>query len=152
MPKTRKHSPDILRMKRAARALGIEWSAVCRERDRLREIEREQRREDDDMRRYGWELYAGPAHGAFWRGAFRRRFGRLIASGGDIDSIPRADDLAQELRAVCPQCAAWSTEDIWSLLLSDYQPILPIIEHYQTALDNLYFGLTRDRGAASVPF
>lgn len=150
--KRRKHNPEILRFKKAARALGLEWRAVCAERDRLRELELDLRRDDDDIRRYGWILYSGAAAEPFWRGGFRRKFGSLMASGGDVDSIPRSDDLAQELRAICPQCASWSTEDIWDLLLSEYQPIKPITEHYEGAIYNLMLGADSERRAAGVPF
>ncbi len=142
----RLHNPEILRMKRAARNLGIPWREVTTERDRLRAHELTQRADDDEIRRQAWILCAGQSAAPFWRGGFQRKYRVLLRSGGDCDSVRNWDETCQELRSVCPQVANWSSEDIWELVTSDYPPLADVMIHYTNALARLAMGLATDDG------
>ena len=146
--KRRKHNPEMLRMKRVARNLGIPWSDVCRSRDMLREAELEARAPMDEVRRVAWGLVAGGAAEPFWRGAFQRKFGKMLRDGGDCDQVKNWDETCQELRSICPQVGELDSGEIWELVCSDYVPLRPIEEHYRNAVALL----TRDVLTAEVPF
>ncbi len=87
----RPHNPELLRCKRAARALGIPWGAVTAERDRLRRVELEEREQADSLHRAAAVYFGGKGAAPFWRGFFRRKFAKLIAEGGDYTSVPGFD-------------------------------------------------------------
>ena len=134
----RKHNPVILRYKRAARALGLAWRDVTAERDRLRAHERLLREDDDTIRREAWIMCAGEQAAPWWRGAFQRKFAKLLREGGDCDQIDYWDELCQQLRSVCPSVSEWTSGDIFDLVCSDYPPLLDITEHYEQAIKNLW--------------
>lgn len=138
----RKHNPEILRYKRAARALGISWCDVTAERDRLRAHERLLREDDDTIRREAWAMYAGEQAAPWWRGAFQRKFAKLLREGGDCDQVPGWDELCQQLRSICPSVAEWTSGDIFDLVCSDYPPLVDVTEHYENAIRNL-LGVTQ---------
>jgi hypothetical protein len=142
----RLHNPDILRMKRAARNLGIPWREVTTERDRLRAHELTMRADDDGIRREAWIMVAGQAAEPFWRGGFQRKYRTLLSTGGDCDSVVGWDETCQQLRGVCPSVAEWSSEDIWELVISDYPPLADVMIHYTNALARLAMGLATDDG------
>lgn len=135
--KPRKHNPQILRMKRAARNLGIPWREITAERDRLRAHELQLREDDDLIRREAWAMMAGKQAAPFWRGAFQRRFAKLLREGGDVDQVRGWDEVCQQLRSVCPSVSEWSSGDIWDLVTSDYPPLVDVMEHYETAIRNV---------------
>lgn len=135
----RKHNPELLRAKRAARALNIRWADVTRERNRLRQNELDQRGHEDEARKVAWGLWLklsgwSESHKAFWRSGFQRVYGAKLAAGADCDSIRHHDVVAETVRQNCPEFSSWETGDIWDLLLGEYPPLRPIWEHYQTAL------------------
>ena len=135
----RKHNPEMLRAKKFARLLGVPWSVVVEQRNKLQAIEREQRVADDEARQAGWHAFVH-FHGwsdsclPLWRCGFQRQYGSMMARGGDITNIPRHDEIAGSVRSQCPSFTDWSTEDIWELLLSDYPPLRPVGEHYRNAV------------------
>lgn len=135
--KRRKHNPEILRMKRAARNLGIPWREITAERDRLRAHELQLREDDDLIRREAWSMMAGDQAAPFWRGAFQRRFAKLLREGGDVDQVRGWDEVCQQLRSVCPSVSEWTSGDIWDLVTSDYPPLRDVMEHYETAIRNV---------------
>lgn len=110
--KKRKHNPEILRMKRAARNLGIPWREVTAERDRLRAQELQLRADDDDVRREAWTMLVGQQAAPFWRGGFQRKFAKLLRDGGDCDQVRGWDEVCQQLRNVCPSVNEWTSGDI----------------------------------------
>lgn len=144
----RPHNPEMLRMKRVARNLGISWGDVCKSRDALREAELETRRDHDDIRRAAWIMVAGEAAAPFWRGGFQRKFKKLLRDGGDCDQVSGWDEVCQQLRSVCPQCSEWASEEIWSFVCSDYPPLLSVDVHYRNAVALL----TREILTDDVPF
>lgn len=146
--KRRKHNPEMLRMKRVARNLGISWSDVCKSRDALREAELAIRHDDDEVRRVAWGLVAGHAAEPFWRGAFQRKYGKMLRDGGDCDQVKNWDEVCQELRSICPQVSELDSGEIWDLVCSDYAPLLPMEVHYRNAVALL----TREVLTDDVPF
>ncbi len=148
--KRRKHNPDILRMKRAARNLSIPWREVTAERDRLRAHELELRADDDEVRREAWTMLVGQAAAPFWRGGFQRKFAKLLRDGGDCDQVRGWDEVCQQLRSVCPSVSEWTSGDIWDLVTSDYPPLRDIMEHYENAIRNV-LGVTSAPVAAYDP-
>lgn len=144
----RPHNPEMLRMKRVARNLGIDWSDVCKARDQLREAELAARADNDQIRRVAWELVAGQAASPFWRGGFQRKYRKLLREGGDCDRVVNWDETCQELRSICPQCQEWDSGEIWEFVCSDYPPLLPIDVHYRNAVALL----TREVLTDDVPF
>ena len=144
--KRRKHNPEILRMKRAARNLGIPWREVTAERDRLRQHELMLRADDDEIRRQAWILCAGQSAEPFWRGGFQRKYRVLLRSGGDCDQVLNWDETCQELRSICPQVASWSSGDIWELVTSDYPQLADVMVHYNNAIARLAMGLATEDG------
>lgn len=136
----RKHSPELLRIKRAARALNIPWARVTRERDRLRQNEVDQRGHEDEARQVAWSYWIArngwnrAAQMPWWRNGFTRLFGKKIAAGADYLAIRFADEIAGVVRESCPEFTEWSEGDIWDFLLSDYLPRRPVWEHYQHAI------------------
>lgn len=144
----RPHNPEMLRMKRVARNLGISWSDVCKSRDALREAELAARADADGIRREAWVMVAGAAAGPFWRGGFQRKFRTLLRDGGDCDQVKGWDEVCQQLRSVCPQCEEWSEGEIWEFVVSDYPPLLAVDVHYRNAVALL----TRDVLTDDVPF
>lgn len=146
--KRRKHNPEMLRMKRVARNLGIEWSEVCRSRDALREAELEARRDNDEVRRVAWTLAAGALAEPFWRGGFQRKYRKLLREGGDCSQVLNWDETCQELRSICPQVSELDSGEIWELVCSDYAPLLPMEVHYRNAVALL----TREVLTDDVPF
>lgn len=135
--KRRKHNPEILRMKRAARNLGIAWRDVTAERDRLRAHEILLRADDDEVRREAWTMLVGQQAAPFWRGGFQRKFAKLLRDGGDCDQVRGWDEVCQQLRNVCPSVSEWTSGDIWDLVTSDYPPLRDVMEHYENAIRNV---------------
>jgi hypothetical protein len=139
----RKHNPDLLRAKRAARALNLTWASVTRERDRLRQNQLDQRGHADEARRRAWEFWVvragwNPAtQFPFWRNGFIRLFGRKIAAGADYCAIRFADETAETVRCNVPEFSEWSTDDVWEFLLSDYPPRESVWPLYELAICRL---------------
>ena len=144
----RPHNAEMLRMKRVARNLGIEWSEVCKLRDDLRKIELEARRDNDEVRRVAWKLVVGDAGAPFWRGSFQRKYRKLLREGGDCSQVLNWDETCQELRSICPQVTEWDSGEIWEFVCSDYPPLLPMEVHYRNAVALL----TREVLTDDVPF
>jgi hypothetical protein len=140
--KRRKHHPELLRCKRAARALGIAWSDVTAERDRLRREELEQREQADSLHKAATEYFGGMGAAPFWRGFFRRKFAKLIASGGDYTSVPKFDSFVQQFEGVADHTGAyvnagaevWTCDYAWELLIEERPPLKSIWEHYDEAI------------------
>ena len=144
----RPHNPELLRCKRAARALGIPWGAVTAERDRLRRVELEEREQADSLHKAAAVYFGGKGAAPFWRGFFRRKFAKLIAEGGDYTSVPRFDEfvaghfrpagdmLAEAVNAddVTGDCTC---DDAWELLIEDRPPLRSVWELYDQAVRTL---------------
>lgn len=146
--KRRKHNPELLRCKRAARALKIPWSSVTAERDRLRRIELEERESADALHRAAAVYFGGRGAAPFWRGFFRRKFARLIESGGDYTSVPGFDlfvadyfrpagDMSNEAVNADDVTAGWSCDDVWELLTTERPPLRSVWELYSQAVVTL---------------
>jgi hypothetical protein len=146
--KRRKHNPELLRFKRAARALNIPWSEVTAERDRLRREELDEREHADAIHKAAAAYWGGPGAAPFWRGFFVRKFGRIIRDGRDYGSVPGFDQFVAE------HCRArdgvvgeelnhesvtngWSCDDVWDLLTTERPPLRSIWEHYDQAIRRL---------------
>jgi hypothetical protein len=148
--KRRKHSPELLRMKRAARALNIPWSHVTAERDRLRREELDEREYADSIHKAAARYWGGEGAAPFWRGYFLRKFGKLIREGGDYTKVPRFDEfVAQHFSpndVLGEQLNHDSTtngrtcDDAWDLLTDERPPLRSIWEHYERALFNIIEG------------
>ena len=141
MKTRRKHNPELLRLKRAARALNIPWRSVTAMRDGLRRSEVEEREQADSLHKAAAVFWGGQGALPFWRGFFRRKFAKLIASGGDCTSVPGFDDfVAQYFRAggeeINADCVTdgWSTDDVWALLVEERPPLRDVWELYDQAL------------------
>lgn len=159
--KKRKHRPEILRMKRAARNLGIPWREVTAERDRLRAQELEERGPADALHRAAAVYWGGEGAAPFWRGFFRRKFAKLIADGGDCTSVPGFDMFVgqhfrsggEETNADCVT-NGWTCDDVWELLIEERPPLLDVIVHYEQAIRNV-LGVTAPAATydlTSTPF
>jgi hypothetical protein len=143
--KRRKHHPELLRCKRAARALGIAWSDVTAERDRLRREELEEREQADSLHKAATAYFGGNGAAPFWRGFFRRKFAKLIASGGDYTSVKGFDEFVQQFEGVTDHTGAyvnagaevWSCDGAWELLIEERPPLKSIWEHYERAIVEL---------------
>ena len=144
----RPHNPELLRCKRAARALGIPWSAVTAERDRLRRVELEEREPADALHRAAAVYFGGKGAAPFWRGFFRRKFAKLIAEGGDYTSVPGFDlfvagyyrpagDMSSEAVNAGDVTNGWSPDDAWELLIEDRPPLRSVWELYDQAVRTL---------------
>ncbi len=140
----RPHNPELLRCKRAARALGIPWGAVTAERDRLRRVELEEREQADSLHKAAAVYFGGKGAAPFWRGFFRRKFAKLIAEGGDYTSVPRFDEfVADQFRAggeeINGESATngWTCDDVWELLIEDRPPLRSVWELYDQAVRTL---------------
>ena len=135
----RPRNPWESKMKRVARALGIPWATVVAQRNQLQALEREQRATDDSVRQAGWYSWLSwqgwsASHRSYWRSGFQRYLAPKMARGADLTSIPHYDEIAESVRTNVPDVGAWSTEDIWELLLSEYPPLRPVGEHYRNAV------------------
>jgi hypothetical protein len=138
-PGKRKHHPELLRAKRAARALNVPWEAVTRERDRLRQNELDKRGHLDEARQAAWGSFIAlnrwsASQAAWWRNGFQRVFRKRIARGSDFTIIPRYDEIADSVRESCPEFSGHDEAAIWEFLLSDYEERKPIWEHYEHAI------------------
>ncbi len=144
----RPHNPELLRCKRAARALGIPWGAVTAERDRLRRIELEEREPADALHRAAAVYFGGEGAAPFWRGFFRRKFAKLIADGGDYTSVKGFDlfvagyyrpagDMSSEAVNADSVTNGWSLDDAWELLIEDRPPLRSVWELYDQAVRTL---------------
>lgn len=145
MNRERKHNPTMLAAKRATRALGVAWSEVCEERDRLRQAEADDRHYLEVARKTAWSYWRtrmgwSPSQESFWRNGFQRVFGRKMARGADYTVVRFHDEIAESVRCNVPELANDSTDDIWALLLSPYEPRTPVDSWYQLALANILHG------------
>lgn len=161
-PRRRKrlHNETMLATKRACRALGVQWSEVCIERDRLRDAELGERDYMETARQIAWQSFCGvppsDADGlrawqrrvAFWRNGFQKRFGRKLARGADYLCIPNADLIAAAVRECVAEFANEETGEIFELLLSPYEPRTAVDSWYELALANV---LTGRASVAAVP-
>lgn len=144
----KKHNPVMLAVKCAARRLGIPWSEVCYERDRLRETEFEARDYMETARKVAWTFWRvkmgyAPSQDAFWRNGFIRLFSKRIARGCDYTAIRWHDEVAETVRANVPELANDSTAEIFDLLLSPYEPRTACDSWYRIALGNVLVGQSK---------
>jgi hypothetical protein len=157
--KRRKHSPELLRMKRAARALNIPWSQVTAERDRLRREELDDREYADSLHKAATLYYGGQGALPFWRGFFRRKFDKLIRSGGDYSKVRgfdsfvaehwRPNDVVGEQLNGEYVTNGRTLDDAWELLIEDRPPLRSIWEVYEEAIYNIIQGKA---GESATPF
>lgn len=138
----RKHNPEILRFRRIARALDIPWKEVVAEKNRLADLEQEQRQASDEARHCAWFAHCklngwADTHIPFWRAGFQRAYGKRFAKGADYTIVPQYDQIADSVRSQVPEFSAWETEDIFEHLLSEYNQQTPVITHYSNALADL---------------
>jgi hypothetical protein len=157
--KPRKHNPELLRFKRAARALNIEWSQVTAERDRLRREELDEREHADSLHKAATTYWGGEGAAPFWRGFFRRKFDKLIRSGGDYTRVPHFDEFVADHcadRSVVGEAlngehttSGWTCDAVWELLIEDRPPLRSIWEHYEAAIYNIIQGKA---GESAMPF
>jgi hypothetical protein len=157
--KRRKHSPELLRFKRAARALNIPWSQVTAERDRLRREELDKREHADSLHKAATQYWGGSGAAPFWRGFFRRKFDKLIRSGGDYTKVRQFDEFVAQ--HFCPNDVlreslnhdsitnGRSCQDAWELLIEDRPPLRSIWEVYEEAIYNIIQGKA---GESATPF
>lgn len=149
----RKHNPEILRMKRVARAAEVPWSEVCKLRDMFIAQELETRERDDEARKVGWESFChwngwSAGHKFFWRSGFQRYFARRVNNGRDYTIIPHYDEIADSVRAQLPEFLEIETCEIYTLILSYYPKRGNVINHYGNALA----ALTHQYLSYEVPF
>jgi len=142
--KRRKHNPELLRCKRAARALGIPWGAVTAERDRLRRVEIDDREQADSLHKAAAVYFGGAGAAPFWRGFFRRKYAKLIEAGGDYTSVPRFDEFVRGHYAQGGEdvngdqlCNGWTCDDAWELLTEERPPLRSVWELYDQAVRTL---------------
>ncbi len=157
----RKHSPELLRLKRAARALNIPWRDVTAERDRLRRAELDEREPADALHRAATLYFGGPGARPFWRGFFARKFRKLIASGGDYTTVRGFDSFLAEYESdnncgdIGPAYLnagreSWTCDSAWELLIEDRPPLRSIWEHYDEAIRRINALGVIDGGIASA--
>ena len=122
--------------KAKAIALNIPWQLVTSERDRLRREEIDEREQADSLHRAATEYFGGAGAAPFWRGFFRRKFAKLIASGGDYCSVPRFDEFVADFYST----GEWTCDDAWELLIEERPPLRSIWELYDQAIHNIILG------------
>lgn len=88
-----------------ADALGIPVNVLCDTYREFRQLARLEREPVWQIRQRVWQRYAYSVESwGFWRHGLQARFRRAFAEG-DMDNIPRWDDVAQSMRCEFPELA-----------------------------------------------
>lgn len=129
-----------LELRREARARGLRWGDVLEAYAEVKHLERVRREHANAVREHAWTLYTAttPYRWPFWRVGFQTFFGKRIARGADLTSIPGYDTLASEVALTFPEYAGPDgTERLWAFLLSPYDPLPSRESMIRAAMDRL---------------
>ena len=137
----------LAELKSEARRAGVPWSWVVDQKNELVRLEAEKRAHLVEARQAAWYSYVGRNSGSapFWRHGFRARFGRRLQEG-DHTIIPCYDEIAAAVQEQVEQFRSFECEEIWELLLSDYEPWPPREHFYWESLELLGSLETADDG------
>ena len=143
----------ILALKREARQRGVAWACAKECYLDLKQMEREKRQRANEVREAAWCIATSRGCWPFWRHGFLSRYGRLVARGDDITSIPRYDTIAQEVGWYFPEYADDDgTQRLWDFLLSPYDRLPPAEELWRKALAMAAMQMNTSIVGSPVPF
>lgn len=125
----------IIEVRREAKRRNLRWADVEAAYHEVKAAEWEKRQRPNEVRETAWVCCTAHSPGCwpFWRHGFVSKFGRIMARGADLTSIPGYDTLAQEVSSYFPEYA--DPECLWDFLLSPYDRMPSKEELYRKALD-----------------
>lgn len=115
-PRERRPNP-LHALQAEARQLGVTWSDVVSVANDI--AERDSANDIDSMRRRAAHLLC---IGGAWRSGLERLARTIRNNNQDVTNIPGSDTIAVDLRSEFEFLGARTTEDIFDMIFSDYQP------------------------------